>query len=176
MDNQQDQRSCDRSLRSAVDFSSKKPSDSQTNLWKEKEPVWVQFELFFISQILTPPTITIHPLRAVKQPALASCLNCLQTPSSASSMNKGNKHDRNAEKREFRLRNAFVEEIWFPSASLKFYLRCFYDDLVGPFLEFCWKSNVGKLDFSHLPFLFHQWWLQHQGAAGFCGAAWVCRP
>lgn len=63
---------------------------------------------------------------------------------------------------------------------LKSSLRCF--DISRIIFWFCMggqgdcleREQYWKSDFSHLSF--HQGWFQHQGAAGFCGAAWICWP
>ena len=103
------------------------PTAKQTS--DKKEPVWVQSELFFHHSSAPFP-----PLRAEKHSASASCLNCFQTSHSAAGMNKGTNMTGMLRKQEFRLRNAFMEEIRPPHpvfwvhvvlSYLESSLRCF---------------------------------------------------
>lgn len=88
------------------------------------------------------------PLRAEKHSASASCLNCFQTSHSAAGMNKGTNMTGMLRKQEFRLRNAFMEEIWSPHpvfwvhivlGYLESSLRCF--DISWTILSFLKNRN-----------------------------------
>lgn len=173
-----DQRNCDRSLRPAVDFFSKThPMAKQTS--HRKEPVWVWFLLFFISQMHCPPP----PLRVGKHSALASCLNYFQARS-ASGMSNGTNMNSEEEKNSgwemlswkkycFLHLIFWVHILSYLTSSLRSWEIY---QMVSSFSENKKWLEV-ECDIGNLIFLFfQQGWLQHQGAPGICRAAWVCRP
>lgn len=106
-----------------------------------------------------------HPPRAAKQPALASCVNCLQTPCSEPSMNKGTNmtgmlrnNSSGWEMLSWR-KYVFPHPVFWVHIMLSYHESLRYFDISWMILLFFKKRNVLEIEyfwksgFSYLPFL-----------------------